>query len=109
MFEYITLLVLGLGLIFIGILNRKGNIKMMHSYHYKRVSKNDIIPFGKKVGLGTIIIGSTLTINGILCAMFYYTENEMFEIIAKVLLIIGFAIGLIIIFRAMLKYNKGIF
>lgn len=109
MLEVIVLLILGILLIGIGISNGKGNLKMMHSYHYKRVSNNDIIPFGKKVGLGTIIIGSSIAINGILCAMFYYTEVQMYILIAKILLITGFIIGLIIIFYAMFKYNKGIF
>ena len=109
MLEVIVLLILGILLIGIGISNRKGNLKMMHSYHYKRVSNNDIIPFGKKVGLGTIIIGSSIAINGILCAMFYYTEVQMYILIAKILLITGFIIGIIIIFYAMFKYNKGIF
>ena len=109
MLEFIVLLIVGIVLIVIGILNRKGNLKMIHSYHYKRVSDNDIIPFGKKVGLGIIIIGSSIVINGILCAIFYYTEIQMYELIAKILLIAGFIIGLIIIFYSMFKYNKGIF
>ena len=109
MLEIIILLITGIVLITIGVLNRKGNLKMIHTYHYKRVSKKDINIFGKQVGLGTIIIGSSILINGILYAIYLYTKLELYILIAKTLLIIGFIIGIIIIFHAMFKYNKGIF
>ena len=109
MLEIILLVTIGIIMIIIGILNRKGYVKMMHSYHYKRVKKEDVIPFGKQVGLGMIILGSSILINGILYVILYYSKIQIFELIGNIILIICLIISLIIIFSAMFKYNKGIF
>ncbi len=100
--EFIIQIIIGLVLIIIGICNMKGNISLLHSYHRKRVKKEDVIPFGKKVGIGSIIIGITIILAG-LFTIFNYTN------ISNVILVIGFVTGFIIIFYAMFKYNKGIF
>lgn len=109
MLEIIVLLILGILLIVMGIAQRKGNLSLIHSYHYKRVSKNDIIPFGKTVGLGTIIIGSSMVINAMLYIIIYFTNIQIFELIGNIILITSFVIGIAIMFYAMFKYNKGIF
>ena len=100
--EFIIQIIIGLALIFIGIFNMKGNISMLHSYHRKRVKKEDIIPFGKKVGIGSIIIGIAIIIAGVFTIL-NYTH------IGDVVLIMGLTMGCTIIFYAMFKYNKGIF
>ena len=100
--EFIMQIIIGLILIIIGIFNMKGNISLLHSYHRKRVKKDDIIPFGKKIGIGSIIIGITIIIAGSL-------TNLNYTNISNIILIIGLIIGLIFIFYAMFKYNKGIF
>ena len=41
--EFIIQIIIGLIIIIIGILNMKGNISLLHSYHRKRVKKEDII------------------------------------------------------------------
>ena len=99
------------GIIFIvlGISNMKGNISSLHSYHRHRVSVADRIPFGKQVGLGTIIIGIGIIVFSILSAVTLYTENDVFVLLGTALLIGAIIIGLVISFRAMIKYNKGIF
>lgn len=109
MLEIMILLILGIVLIAIGVSNTKGNLSLLHSYHYKRVKKDDIIPFGKTVGLGTIIIGSSIVINAMLYIIIYFTNIQMFELIGNIIMIISCVIGIAIIFYAMLKYNKGIF
>ena len=53
--EFMIQIIIGLVLIIIGILNMKGKISLLHSYHRKRVKKEYIIPFGKNVGIGSII------------------------------------------------------
>ncbi len=100
--EFITQIIIGLVLIVIGIFNMKGNISLLHSYHRKRIKKEDIKPFGKKIGIGNAIIGITIILAG-LFTFFNYA------IISNVILIIGLIIGFIIIFYALFKYNKGIF
>ena len=99
------------GVIFIvlGISNMKGNISSLHSYHRNRVSEEDRVPFGKQVGLGIIIIGIGIIVFSVLSAVTLYTENDIFILLGTVLLIVGIIVGLIISFKAMIKYNKGIF
>ena len=103
--ELIVQIVIGLILIVIGISNMKGNISTLHSYHRKRVKKEDIIPFGKKVGIGTIIIGCTIIFAGMVDLLL----NHSFQYITNIILMIGFISGFIIILYAMFKYNKAIF
>ena len=102
MLEFIIQIVIGLVLMLVGIFNMKGNISLLHSYHRKRVKDEDVILFGKKVGIGSIIIGITIIIAGILSILNY-------AYISNVILGIGLTIGCILIFYAMFKYNKGIF
>lgn len=104
----VTFLV-GVICIVLGITNMKGNISSLHSYHRNRVSQEDRIPFGKQVGLGTIIIGIGIMVFSVLSTITLYTENNVFFLAGTVLLIGAIIIGLVISFRAMIKYNKGIF
>ena len=104
----ITLLV-GVLFIVIGISNMRGNISSLHSYHRKRVSEEDRIPFGKRVGLGMIIIGSGIILFSGLSAATLYTKNDTFILVGTAIMIVSLIVGLIIAFRAMIKYNKGIF
>ena len=105
----IVVFLVGVVFIVLGISNMRGNISTLHSYHRHRVSEEDRIPFGKQVGLGTIIIGIGIIIFSVLSAVNLYTENNIFTIIGTVVLIVGIIVGLIMSFKAMIKYNKGIF
>ena len=100
--EFIIQIIIGLALIVVGTFNMKGKISLLHSYHRKRVKEEDVIPFGKKVGIGSIIIGITIIIAGTFSILNY-------TYISNVIIGIGLIIGCILIFYAMLKYNKGIF
>ena len=104
----VTFLV-GVVCIVLGISNVRGNISTLHSYHRHRVSEEDRIPFGKQVGLGTMVIGVGIIIFSVLSTVTLYTENNIFILIGTAVLIVGIVAGLIISFKAMIKYNKGIF
>ena len=104
----VTFLV-GVVFIVLGISNMRGNISTLHSYHRHRVSEEDRIPFGKQVGLGTMVIGVGIIIFSVLSTVTLYTENNIFILIGTAVLIVGIVAGLIISFKAMIKYNKGIF
>ena len=104
----VTLLV-GIVCIVLGLSNMRGNISSLHSYHRYRVSEEDRIPFGKQVGLGTIIVGIGIIVFSILSSITLYTENNIFILAGTAFLIVGIILGLVISFRAMIKYNKGIF
>ena len=106
---FIVSALVGIVCIFLGVSNMKGNISSLHSYHRNRVSVEDRIPFGKKVGLGTIIIGVGIIMFSALSVVTLYTDNEMFTLIGTGILIAGIIVGLVISFKAMIKYNKGIF
>ena len=41
MFELITQVIIGGGLILLGLSHRKGNLKLLHSYNLKNVKKED--------------------------------------------------------------------
>ena len=104
----VTFLV-GVVFIVLGISNMRGNISSLHSYHRHRVSEEDRIPFGKQVGLGTIIIGIGIIIFSVLSSITLYTENNIFILVGTAFLIVGIILGLVMSFRAMIKYNKGVF
>ena len=104
----VTFLV-GVVCIVLGISNMRGNISSLHSYHRSRVSEEDRIPFGKQVGLSTIIVGIGIIVFSVLSSVTLYTENDIFILVGTAVLIIGIILGLVISFRAMIKYNKGIF
>ncbi|MBQ8848961.1 MAG: hypothetical protein IJ011_01350 [Clostridia bacterium] len=101
----------GLGLLFsiLGIVNMTGNISSLHWYHRQRVTEENRKPFGKLVGLGTLIVGVALIVFGALFFIFEKTQSNVFVIIGTVELIAGIVIGLAVNFYAMMKYNKGIF
>ena len=66
-------IVLGILIIILGVSNMKGNISTIHSYHRKRVSEENKMPFARKIGLGTIIIGVGITVFGAIS----FFENEI--------------------------------
>ncbi len=99
----------GIICIILGIMNMRGNISSLHYYHRKRVSEEDRLPFGRKVGLGTVIIGTAVIIFSVLSIIALYTDLHILTLIGSVIMIIGLIVGLGISFYAMIKYNKGIF
>ena len=99
----------GLILCFLGYRNMKGDISSLHSYHRSRVSEEDVKPFGKLVGIGTIISGVAVMVFSAFMLVTLKTGMELFTIIGTVLLILGLVGGLGISFYAMKKYNGGIF
>lgn len=106
---FISTAVIGLFIVVIGIINMTGNISSLHWYHRQRVSEDNIKPYGKRIGLGTLIIGLSLIIFGVLYLIFDITGLMFFNVIGIVLLVLGLVIGLIMSIHAMIKYNKGIF
>ena len=99
----------GIICVILGIMNMRGNISSLHYYHRRRVSEEDRLPFGRKVGLGTVIIGAAIITFSILSTVTFYTDIQIFTLIGTVLLIAALIAGLGISFYAMFKYNKGIF
>ena len=107
--ENLVTVIVGIVLIALGISNRKGNISTLHSYHRHRVSEEDRLPFGKVMGLGTIICGVGVILMGIFTFLATWLQQSIYMTIGSILLAIGLVVGLGISFYGLFKYNKGIF
>lgn len=105
----ITTSLVGLVSVVLGIINMTGNISSVHEYHRKRVSEENKKPFGKLVGLGTVLIGVSVIVFGAFMFAFEKTELWSLLIIGNAALFVGMVAGLVISFYAMKKYNGGIF
>ena len=106
---FIPLLAVGLLISILAIINMTGNISSLHWYHRHRVTEENKKPFGKLVGLGTLIIGLAIIVFGVLFLIFELTQLEALVIIGSVELLVGIIVVTIISFYAMKKYNGGIF
>ena len=106
---YIMTSALGILISIIGVINMTGNISTIHRYHRHRVTEENRRPFGKLVGIGTLIIGISLVVFGVLYFIFEKTQAFWLINLATAELLVCFAVGLGISFFAMIKYNKGIF
>ncbi len=105
------IIVSGLGLLIsiLGIINMTGNISSLHWYHRQRVTEENRKPFGKLVGIGTLIIGLSTIAFGFLLFIFERTQLQALVIVGSIELIASIAVGMIISLYAMKKYNGGIF
>ena len=106
---FLTISGLGIIVSVLAIINMTGNISSLHRYHRHRVTEENKKPFGKLVGLGTLIIGLAMIVFGILFFIFEKTQLQALMIIGEVQLIVGIIVGLALNFYAMKKYNGGIF
>ena len=100
--------IVGIICIVIGISNMKGNISSLHSYHRNRVKEEDILPFGRLVGMGTIIVGAAVILFSALSALAVALGNDVYTVIGTVVMIVGIVAGLGVAFYGMKKYNGGI-
>ncbi len=98
----------GLACFVISLLNMKGNISMLHSYHTNNISEEDKIPFGRRVGVGMLFVANSLIIYGGLFIPAELTKNNIYMIVANIVLAVGLTVGLAICLLAIKKYNKTI-
>ena len=106
--ELFVPVIIGLIVIALGIMNMMGNINTLHSYHRKRVAEEDRLPFSRRVGAGTIIVGCALIVKAVMQFVAEKAENPTLDTVGTVVLAAGGLIGFIIIILAMMKYNKGL-
>ena len=109
MAAFLTVSGLGILVSILGIINMTGNISSLHWYHRQRVTEENRKPFGKLVGLGTLIIGLSMIVFGILFLIFEQTQLQAFVVIGVIELIVSIIVGIFVSFYAMKKYNGGIF
>ena len=106
---FIITAILGLLISVLGAVNMTGNISSLHWYHRQRVSEENRKPFGRLVGLGTLIIGISLILFGTLFWISESIQLGALVTVGAVALVVCALVGLAISFYAMIKYNKGIF
>lgn len=99
----------GVVLIVIGIINMMGNISTLHSYHRHRVTEENVKPFGRMVGLGTILVGLGIVAEGGMMILAEKLQNNIFVLFGTILLMIFIVAGIALNVIAMKKYNGGIF
>lgn len=105
----LTPVFVGVILIVLGIINMTGNISTLHSYHRERVTEENRKPFGRMVGLGTILVGVGVVLEGAMMFLALKVQNDAFVIVGIVCLVIFVVVGITLNFVAMKKYNGGIF
>ena len=103
--DFIMTLLLGILICVMGAINMTGNISTLHRYHRQRVTEENRKPFGKLVGLGTLVIGVGL----IIFSVFNFINIGILTTLGMIILIVSIVVGMGLNFYAMIKYNKGIF
>ena len=107
--EFLSTLAFGILVSIIGLINMSGNISTLHRYHRHRVAKEDIKPFGKQVGIGTLIFGLAAVLCSLLQLIGHLTELTFLSGVGFAILCVSVLPAIVIIFRAIIKYNKGLF
>ncbi|MBQ9773600.1 MAG: hypothetical protein IJW30_02950 [Clostridia bacterium] len=106
---FLSTLILGLLLSVLGVVNMTGNVVSLHWYHRHRVSEEDRKPFGKRVGIGTLLCGISCIFFGTMTLLGEKTEVAVLGIVGAAGMVTGIAVGLVLMFHAIIKYNKGLF
>lgn len=96
--------IVGIVLLIVGVLIRKGNVTILHSYHYKNVA--DIDAYSKEIGSSIMFMCFPIFLNGLITL---FSHIKIVSIIGSVLFFIGIIICTIHIFKIQVKYNGGIF
>lgn len=96
--------VVGIVLLIVGFLIRKGNVSVLHSYHYKNVT--DIDAYSKEMGSAVMFMSIPACINGFLTL---FAHIKIVSVISAVLLFTGMIICVIHIFKVQTKHNGSLF
>ena len=96
--------VVGIVLLIVGFLIRKGNVSILHSYHYKNVT--DIDAYSKEMGSAVMFMSIPACINGF---MTLFAHIRIVSVISAVLLFTGMIICVIHIFKVQTKHNGSLF
>lgn len=96
--------IVGIVLLIVGILIRKGNVSILHSYHYKNVTNIDA--YSKEMGSAVMFMSVPTCINGFITL---FAHIKIVSVISAVLLFTGMIICVIHIFKVQVKHNGGIF
>ena len=107
--EILAPAILGAALVVMGVFNMFGYISTLKRHHRHRVTEENRKPFGRLVGLGTVIIGIGLMLFSLLSFLAKRSESIIFTSVGTGLLIASVIAGIVLNIYAMIKYNHGIF
>jgi preprotein translocase subunit Sss1 len=96
---------IGFGVVFLFLgwrIWKKEQITLIHSYHYKKVSEKDRKPYTEKMGKGCMIIGVGMLLAGIV-------DFETKTTYGWICFGLCFISAMVIMIKAQIKYNKGLF
>lgn len=96
--------VVGIALLIVGILIRKGNASILHSYHYKNVT--DIDAYSKEMGSAVMFMSIPACINGFITL---FAHIKIVSVISAALLFIGMIICVMHLLKVQIKYNGSLF
>lgn len=99
--DYIAMLILGVFISALGIVNIMGNISTIHAYNRRKVREEDVPKYGKAVGTGTLIIGTSFVVG--------FAVSFISELLMAIIILPAVIIGLGFILYGQFKYNHGIF
>ena len=99
--DYIAMLILGVFISALGIVNIMGNISTIHAYNRRKVREEDVPKYGKAVGTGTLIIGTSFVVG--------FAVSFISELLMAIIILPAVIIGLGFILYGQFKYNHGLF
>lgn len=99
--DYIAMLILGVFISALGIVNIMGNISTIHAYNRRKVREEDVPKYGKAVGTGTLIIGTSFVVG--------FAVSFISELLMAIIILPAVIVGLGFILYGQFKYNHGIF
>lgn len=103
-FSAVISTVVGIVLLIVGIIIRKGNVSLLHSYHYKNVT--DIEAYSKEIGSAVMLMCIPLFLNGFIAL---FSHIKIVSVIGAVLFFAGMIICVIHIFKVQTKHNGRLF
>ena len=99
--ENFVILFIGVIVIVLGVVIAFGHIEIIHSYNRARITEETRKPYGKLVGIGSVVLGGGITSDGFI--------SLFVEDFPPITVIIGSIVGVAIILYGQFKYNKGVF
>ncbi len=96
--------VIALALLIVGRCIRRGNLSVLHLYHYQNVT--DLIGYAKEMGNAVSFMSIPIFINSFLSLS---AQIKAVQIVSAVLLFAGMIMCIIHIFKIQVKYNGDLF
>ena len=101
--ELLVEVVLGLFILYFSYeIGWKGNIRLLHSYHYVHVSQEDSKPFSRKMGIGGLMTGGGILFMPILNRLIGHNTGYWLGLVAILA-------GIVMMAWTVVRYNGSLF